>query len=218
MRLYECSIRFDKMMQNGIVKKVTEYYLVDALSFTEAEARIINEMKPYISGEFDVVAIKRTRYSEIAYDKFNLASRADSELQKITRQNSKASDVADKWFEVKINFTTIDEKTATEKKTSAYLIVNAGSNKAAYEVTVEHMKETISDYEIATVKETRLMDVYVYSADGSESVGVKEANIKQTPEAIFDAYYGHSKKGVKSLDEAEKEMHERNEPTATSDS
>lgn len=172
MRLYECSVRFDKMLPNGSVKRVTEYYLVDALSFTEAEARITQEMQPFISGDFDVTAIKRTRYASIAYDKFNIASRADSELRKITGQNAKASDVADKWFEVKINFTTIDEKTTAEKKTSSYLIVNAGSNKAAYEVTVEHMKETIADYEIATVKETRLMDVYVYSADGSVSVGV----------------------------------------------
>lgn len=213
MRLYECSVRFDKMMQNGTVKKVTEVYLVDAITFSEAEARIIREITPYMSGEFDVVAIKRTKYTEIVYDKFNLASRNDAEVQKLMGRNSQASEVADKWFKVKVNFVTIDEKTAAEKKTAVYYIVNAGSNAAAHETTVDFMKGTIADYEIASVVETNLMDVYVYSADGTKSVGVKEANMKQTPEAIFDAYYEHGKKGVKSLDEAEKEMEQDNEPT-----
>ena len=67
MMLYECGVRFDKMMENGMVKKVTELYLVDALTFTEAEARIISEITPFISGEFDVVTIKRTNYSEIVF-------------------------------------------------------------------------------------------------------------------------------------------------------
>lgn len=204
MRLYECSVRFDKMMQNGVVKKVTEKYLVDAVLFSEAEARIYREMAPYISGEFDVVAIKRTKYSEIVYDKFNLLSQAESEFQKITRQNSQLSELADKWFEVVVNFITIDEKTAAEKKTATAFIVNANSNKTAHEAVVEHMKGTISDYEIATVKETSILEVYVYSADGSQSVGVKEGNNKQTASAVIEKYYD----SVKSRQEVEKEIAE----------
>ena len=57
---FECKIRYDKTQENGSIKKVTEPYLVDALSFTEAEARIIEEMTPFISGEVDVNAVKRT--------------------------------------------------------------------------------------------------------------------------------------------------------------
>ena len=169
MRLYECSVRFGKMMQNGTVKKVTEVYLIDAITFSEAEARIIREITPYMSGEFDVVSIKRTKYSEIVYDKFNLASSADAEVQKMMGRNSQASNVADKWFKVKVNFVTIGEKTAAEKKTSVYYIVNAGSNAAAHETTVDFMKGTIADYEIASVVETSIMEVYVYSADGTVS-------------------------------------------------
>lgn len=204
MRLYECSVRFDKMMQNGTVKKVTEKYLVDAITFSEAEARIYREMTPYISGEFDVVAIKRTKYSEIVYDKFNLLSQAESEFQKITRQNSQLSGFADKWFEVVVNFITIDEKTAAEKKTATAFIVNANSNKTAHEAVVDHMKGTISDYEIATVKETSILEVYVYSADGSQSVGVKEGNNKQTASAMIKKYYD----SVKFRQEVEKEIAE----------
>ena len=89
---FECKIRYDKMQENGAVKKVTEPYLVDALSFTEAEARIIEEMKPFISGEFSVSAVKRSKIAEIFRD-----------------------DSADRWYLVKVAFITIDEKTAVEK-------------------------------------------------------------------------------------------------------
>ena len=62
---FECKIRYEKTMENGMNKKVTEPYLVDALSFTEAEARIIEEITPFISGEFTVADIKRANYSEL---------------------------------------------------------------------------------------------------------------------------------------------------------
>ena len=65
---FECKIRYDKIQENGAVKKVTEPYLVDALSFTEAEARIIEEQTPFISGEVNVTAVKRTKISEIFWD------------------------------------------------------------------------------------------------------------------------------------------------------
>ena len=101
---FECKVRYDKMMENGVVKKVTEPYLVDALSFTEAESRIIEEQTPFISGDFSVSAVKRTKISEIFWD-----------------------DSADKWYLVKVAFVTIDEKTAVEKKTST-LILTAGND------------------------------------------------------------------------------------------
>lgn len=201
MMLYECGVRYDKMMENGVVKKVIEYYLVDAVSFSEAEARITREMEPYMSGEFDVCSIKRTNYAEIVYDKFNLCSNADGHLQKLTGANSQASEVADKWFKAKINYIVVDEKTGKEKKTPVHLIINAGSIRAAHDTVVAHMKGSMADYEIATLDDTRIMDVYVYSADGSKSVGVKAANIKQTPEAILEKAF----EGTKTREEVERE-------------
>lgn len=186
MRLYECSVRFDKMQESGLVKKVTEVYLVDAFTFTEAETRIVKEISQYVSGELDVVAIKRTNYSEIVYDKFNLNSKTEAEVQKMTGQNTQASEYADKWFKAKVNYITIDEKTEKEKKTAVHFIINAGTVKAAHDTLVQHMKGTMADYEIATLDETRIMDVYVYSADGSQSVGVKEANSKNTIDNIVN--------------------------------
>ena len=196
MRLYECGVRFDKMMENGTVKKVTELYLVDALTFTEAEARITSEIAPYISGEFDIVTIKRTNYSEIVYDRFSLNSEADAKYQKLTQANSQASDVADKWFKAKLNFITIEEKSGREKKTPCHYIINAGSINAAHDTLVSSMKGTMADYEIVTLDETRIMDVYVYSADGSKSLGVKDANVKQTARTILD---NMAKRSVESV-------------------
>ena len=93
-------------MENGMNKKVTEPYLVDALSFTEAEARIIEEMTPYISGEFTVSDIKRARYSELFFAE-------DAE--------------ADRWFKCKLTFITLDEKSGSEKKTSTNVLVQASA-------------------------------------------------------------------------------------------
>lgn len=134
---FECKVRYDKMMENGVQKKVNEPYLVDALSFTEAEARIIEELTPFISGEFTVSAVKRTRISEIFWD-----------------------DSADKWYMVKVAFITIDEKSAVEKKSNSFILVAAKSFKEALDNFMENMKTTMADFDIVSITETPIMDVY----------------------------------------------------------
>lgn len=101
-----------------------------------------------------------------------------------------------------MNYIVVNEKTNKEKKTPVYFIINAGSIAAAHETLVEHMKGTIADYEIATLDDTRIMDVYVYSADGSKSVAVKAANMKQTPETIIDKACS----GTRTREEVEAEL------------
>lgn len=101
---FECKISYEKTMENGMAKKITEPYLVDALSFTEAEARIIEEITPFISGEYTVADIKRAKYSEIFH--------AEEES-------------ADRWFKGKLNFITLDEKNGKEKKTATNILVQA---------------------------------------------------------------------------------------------
>ena len=130
-------------MENGAVKKVNEPYLVDALSFTEAEARIIEEMTPFISGEFNISAVKRTKISEIFWD-----------------------DSADKWYLVKVAFITIDEKTAVEKKTTTLILTAASNFKNALDNFLEGMKGTMADFEIVSISETPLMDVYKANLGG----------------------------------------------------
>lgn len=148
MMLYECGVRYERTMENGMTKKVTELYLVDACSFAEAEGRITKEMKPYISGDFDVVSIKRTNYSEIVEN---------------------GADSADKWFKAKLMFVTLDEKTAKEKKLTVYFIVKASDINNAHTVVVGHMKGSVMDYEIATLDETKIMDLFRYKVNTSDN-------------------------------------------------
>lgn len=135
----ETKVRYEKTMENGLQKKVTEPYLVDALSFTEAERRIIKEVEPFISGEYTVSAVKKSNISEIFWND---------------------ADNADKWFKVKVNFITINEKTLQEKKTASYMLVQASDIHDALKSLDDGMKGTIADYQIASIAETPLMDVY----------------------------------------------------------
>lgn len=138
---FECKVKFDKMQENGSVKKVNEPYLVDALSFTEAEARIIEMITPYISGEFTISAVKKTKISEIFWN-----------------------ESGDKFYMVKVMFITLDEKTAVEKKSASFILVQASDFRNALENFEKGMNGTMADFEIASIAETPLMDVFPLNA------------------------------------------------------
>ena len=137
---FECKVSYEKMLENGMQKKVTEPYLVDALSFTEAEARIIEEIRPFITGEFTVTDIKRARLSELFFN-----------------------ENGDRFY--KIYFITLDEKSGAEKKTAAQMLAQATTLKEAIAVLEDGMKGTLADYTIASVTETQLMDVFPFDAN-----------------------------------------------------
>ena len=140
---FEVKTRYEKVMVNEMQKKVTEPYLFDALSFTESEGKCIEEMTPFISGEFTVSDIRRANYSEIFF--------SDEES-------------ADRWFKCKLVFITLDEKSGVEKKTSTQVLVQAADLRDAIKKLDEGMKGTMADYQIASVSETAIMDVYPYEA------------------------------------------------------
>ncbi|MDR2086799.1 MAG: DUF4494 domain-containing protein [Dysgonamonadaceae bacterium] len=142
MNWFECRVSYEKTMENGVLKKVTEPYLVDALSFTEAEARIIEEIKPYISGEFTIADIKRARISELFFN-----------------------ELGDRYYRIKVYFITLDEKSGAEKKTAVQMLAQASTLKEAIAVLEEGMKGSMADYTIASVVETLIMDVFPFSAD-----------------------------------------------------
>ena len=148
---FEVKIRYEKMMDNGMNKKVTEPYLFDALSFTESEGKCIQEMTPFITGEFTVSDIKRANYSEIFFSE---------------------EDSADRWFKCKLMFITLDEKSGAEKKTATNILVQAADLRDAVKKLDEGMKGTMADYQIASVAETAIMDVYPYIPE--EEKGKKE--------------------------------------------
>lgn len=136
---FECKIRYEKTMEDGMQKKVTELYTVDALSFTEAEASIIEEMSSYISGEFEVKDIKKAAYGEVFFSE---------------------SPSADRWYKAKLQFITIDEKTEKEKRSNVNYLVHAATLEDAVKNINEVMGTTLIDYVIASVAETQIMDVY----------------------------------------------------------
>jgi len=136
---FECSIRYDKTLENGLIKKVTEKYLVQAMSFTEAEARFTKEMTPYISGNFDITAIKR----------LNIDTLFESKEQG-----------ADRWYRSKLTFTTIDERSGVEKRTPRIVYIRAKDLDDARNTIQDGMKGSLGDWEKTSVQETAIMDLF----------------------------------------------------------
>ena len=118
------------------------------MTFTAAEARIIEEITPFISGDFSISAVKKTRISEIFFDN---------------------RDSADRYYMVKVNFITLDEKSGVEKKSASLILVQAGDFKGAFDRFEEGMKGSAADYEIASITETMLMDVYPLEPSAKEA-------------------------------------------------
>lgn len=138
---FECKVRYEKTGDDGMPRKVTETYVVDALSFSEAEGRILEEMGKCVSGELEVCDLKIAQYKEIFF--------ADNDL-------------ADKWYKAKLAFITIDEKTDKEKKTSVFYLVNAGNINSALKNVDELMGSTMIDYQTCNLTEMHIMDVFEY--------------------------------------------------------
>ena len=147
-KYFEVKIQYQKILENGKEKKVTEQYVVEALSFTEAESRIIEEMTPYISGEFDVVSEKIAPYNEIF-----LSDRTDD----------------DKWFISKVGFITLDERTDKEKKQTFRYLVQAATSELALDYTKEMFSHGMSDYCIEAVQDTPTLEVFLIE-DNKDSV------------------------------------------------
>mgnify|MGYP002737571252 FL=1 len=142
---FECKVRYDKTLDTGLIKTVTEPYMIDALSFTEAEARIIEEITPFISGEFSVSDIKRVKYSDTFFN-----------------------ESGDRYYKAKLYYITLDEKSGAEKKTAVNMLVQASELREAVDIIDEEMKKTMIDYSIAGVTETAIMDVFTYKTKSEE--------------------------------------------------
>ena len=138
---FECKVAYDKTMEDGLIKKVKETYLVDALSFTEAEKRFLAEIQPYMSGEFMVTDIKRAKIAELF-------------------ESNDGQD--DRWFKAKVAYITLDEKTGSEKRTNQSILVQASDLRIAVKNLDKNMAGTLGDYLIVSVVETPIMDIFRY--------------------------------------------------------
>ena len=140
---FETKVKYQKTMEDGSEKVVSEAYVVDALSFTEAESAIIDEMSVYVSGELKVSGIGKAGYGEIFFSDM---------------------DDDDKWYKAKLQFITIDEKSEKEKRSNVTYLVQAKSLARALRYIDEVMGKTMIDYDVIGLNETKLMDVFEHHA------------------------------------------------------
>jgi len=139
------AVRYEKTAEEGKIVKVVENFLIDALSFTEAEKRLNEEMKPFISGEFVVSKIRRARISELF-----------------------ANENGDKWYKSKVMFVSLDEDKGVEKRTPSTMFVQANDMQGALTGIKEGMKGSMADYQVVAITETDIMDVFPYVAPVEE--------------------------------------------------
>lgn len=136
---FETNVRYEKTQEDGSRKNVTELYAVDALSCKEAEDKTIEELKPFISGDFKVKSVKEAPYKEIHF----------SDLEN-----------DDKWFKAKLSFIILDEKTGKEKRSTVQYLVQSSTLPRTVKYIGEVMEGTAADYEINAIQETKVMDVF----------------------------------------------------------
>lgn len=142
---FECTAKYSKMDENGREKKVSETYLLDALSFTEAETRIYKELATMVSGEFTVTRIAKTKLAEII-----------------------PAEVGDRWYKSKVTFITFDEESGKEKRVSQFVLVFSDNVKSAYDQVIDAMKGMMADFEIGGITESPIIDVFPYVPDSQK--------------------------------------------------
>jgi len=155
---YECKVKYRKTHETGESKVTTETYLLDAVSYTEAEARITEEMKTYTSEEFMITNIKVANLSEVH-----------------PFENS------DRWFKSKVSLISYDDESGKEKKSNLYMLVRANDVKEAYENTEQTLQETMGDYSIPAITESPILDVFPYFGDDEEKT-VSQPELEDLPE------------------------------------
>lgn len=136
---FECAVKYERTTEEGPGKKVTESYVVEAFSFTEAEAKILDEMGHHTSGELEIKKITPLNVTELFFSE---------------------KDADDSWFKCKLAFITTDEKTGREKRSAASYLVQADSLGTALKYVVQEMGRTSIDYVASTISETKVMDVF----------------------------------------------------------
>ena len=168
---FECKVRYEKVQEDGLQKKVTEQYTVNALSFSEAEKRVIEEMAAYISGEYEITDVKKAQYKEVIFD-----DKPES----------------DRYYKAKLQFITIDERTEKEKRTNVTYLVQASSFDGAVKNINEVMDSTMIDYNKSNIAETKILDVFQYQKQKAEELMASMAEELRDPsktvEEIADKY------------------------------
>lgn len=163
---FECKVKYQKIDENGKEKKVNEAYMIDAISFTEAEQRIYKELETMISGEFDVTGITKSKISEVV-----------------------PSETGDRWFKCKLTLMTIDESSGKEKKATQQILVMAEDVKDAFDKVYKSMDGIPVDFSIPSVYESTILDVFAYVPGETRSANTDEQEtapyMSMNPESLI---------------------------------
>ncbi|MEX1003473.1 MAG: DUF4494 domain-containing protein [Crocinitomicaceae bacterium] len=142
---YTIKVKYTKEFTDGTLKRVTEPYMVNSMSFTEAEARIYKEVAEYVRGEFQVTSIAKTDYADIFH-----------------------YDDAEVWYKVKVSYVSEDADTGKEKKFNNNYLVTAHSVKEAYERIEESLKGLMVTFEIPNIASTPIVEIFPYDLEAIE--------------------------------------------------
>uniref|UniRef100_A0AAU8AV44 DUF4494 domain-containing protein n=1 Tax=Dulem virus 40 TaxID=3145758 RepID=A0AAU8AV44_9CAUD len=137
MSYFIATCKYEKLQEDGAIKRVSEKYLCDALSVVEADAMVTKNLKPYISGDFFTSKIENSPIAEVMGDK-----------------------ECGRFWLCKVAFITIDEKTAAEKRTISQILVGAPDFTNAVENFNDGMRGTMADFEIVSLAETPIKEFY----------------------------------------------------------
>ena len=141
---FECKVKYNKTLQSGKEQLVTENFLLDAVSFTDAETRMMRQMQEMVRGEFNVTDIKKSRIGEVF-----------------------PYDTGEWWFKATINLVTIDEEAGKEKKMRTYYLIMADDIKEALQRLDESLSYLVIPYVVSALAVSTIVDVFPYEPSES---------------------------------------------------
>lgn len=144
---FEAKVKYVKMGEDGKEKKMSELYLLDAMSYTEAESRITENLRDMIQGDFYIVGLKKSNITELV-------------------ESNDGND--DKWFKAKVNIIDADQISGKEKKSNQYYLVVGSDIDSALANLHKSLSTYVVPCEIASITDTNIMDVFPYFSDDAE--------------------------------------------------
>jgi len=143
-QIFEAKVKFDKELDNAEIKTVTESFVVEAMSFTEAEATITQQMIPYVGegNEFTITALNKRSYEDVLPD-----------------------NIGGFWYHIKVGYENLDEKSGEIKYNFELYLIQALDFKEVVKKTFDYLKDSVTDFKVDAIKETKILDTYLYQKD-----------------------------------------------------
>lgn len=181
---YTVKVKYTKQLEDGRLKRVTEPYLVDAVSFTDAEARIYEEVGTSVQGEFLITGISKTDFADIFY-----------------------YEDCDDWYKCKLTYIAMDADEQKEKKVSNNFLVTASNVKEAYERIHESMQDMMVTFDIPSIMLTPIVEVLPYNPDNDLDREISRTPLEET-ESLQDEEIEQNDSDFVNVEEDEQDASE----------